>query len=55
MHNKGGGVAILCNEAFQCRKMSYGTFNSFEYVALQSRSSCLDYKPISNLTFFQDQ
>lgn len=30
-----GGVAILYNEIFQCRKMSFGNFNSFEYVAAQ--------------------
>ena len=37
---KGGGVAILFNDSLQCKKISYGKFNSFEYVALQSKSSC---------------
>ncbi|KAI4800683.1 hypothetical protein KUCAC02_009526 [Chaenocephalus aceratus] len=39
MHKKGGGVAILFNDSIQCRKTSYGNFDSFEYVALQLKCS----------------
>lgn len=39
VHKRGGGVAILFNDSLQCKKMSYGNFASFEYVALQLNSS----------------
>ena len=39
VNKKGGGVAILFNDSFQCTQISYGNFASFEYVALQLRSS----------------
>lgn len=38
IHRKGGGVAILYKETLQCKKMSCGIFNSFEYVAAQLSS-----------------
>ena len=37
---KGGGVATLFKDVYQCKQLSYGKFESFEYVALQLRSSC---------------
>lgn len=40
VHEKGGGVAILFNDSFHCRQMSYGKFASFEHVALKLNSSC---------------
>ena len=39
VHKKGGGVAILFNDSLQCKQMSYGNLDSFEYVALQLNSS----------------
>uniref|UniRef100_A0A3B3DTS3 Reverse transcriptase domain-containing protein n=3 Tax=Oryzias melastigma TaxID=30732 RepID=A0A3B3DTS3_ORYME len=36
---KGGGVAVLFNEMFQCKKLSFGNFPCFEYVALQLKAS----------------
>lgn len=39
VHKKGGGVAILYNDSLQCKQISYGTFASLEYVALQLNSS----------------
>lgn len=39
MDKKGGGVTILFNATFQCRKILFGDFSSFEYVAVQSRAS----------------
>ena len=40
LHMKGGEVAVLFNDSLQCKKISYGKFESFEYVALQLKSSC---------------
>lgn len=34
VHKKGGGVAILFYDSFQCKKLFYGNVASFEYVAL---------------------
>ncbi len=34
--NQGGGIAILFNNSFQCRQMSYGRFASFKYMLLLS-------------------
>lgn len=31
---KGGGVANLINNVYQCKQLSYGKFDSFRYVAL---------------------
>ena len=35
LHKKGGGVATLFRDCFQCKQMHFGNFDSFEYVALQ--------------------
>lgn len=35
---RGGGVAVLFNESFQCKQLSPGSFQSFEYVALQLKA-----------------
>lgn len=35
-----GAVAMLYNNAFQCKQLSEGKFNSFDHVALQVRFSC---------------
>ena len=37
--NETGGVSILFNELLKCNHMFHGSFNSFEYVALQLNSS----------------
>ena len=31
---KGGGIATLFKDVYQCKQLSYGNFESFEYVAL---------------------
>lgn len=35
---KGRGVATLFNNVYQCKRLSCGKFDSFEYVALQLSS-----------------
>ncbi|XP_029902284.1 uncharacterized protein LOC115355565 [Myripristis murdjan] len=40
IHKRGGGVATLFKDSFQCRQMFYGQFDSFEYVATQLKSPC---------------
>lgn len=39
VNKRGGGVAILFNDSLQCKQASFGSFDSFEYVALQLKSS----------------
>ena len=36
---RGGGVAVLFNESFQCKQLSPGSFQSFEYIAIQLKAS----------------
>ena len=31
---KGGGVAALFDDSFQCKHLSFGDFTSFEYLSL---------------------
>lgn len=40
IHKRGGGVATLFKDSFQCKQMFYGQFDSFEYVATQLKSPC---------------
>ena len=59
MHKKGGGVSILFNELLKCKQMFYGSFTSFEYVALQVNSSSRAiflniYRPPKYCTYFFD-
>ena len=59
MHKKGGGVSILFNELLKCKQMFYGSFTSFEYVALQVNSSSQAiflklYRPPKYCTYFFD-
>ncbi|XP_076578637.1 LOW QUALITY PROTEIN: uncharacterized protein LOC143315073 [Chaetodon auriga] len=60
MHKRGGGVAILFNDSIQFSRVSYGEFESFEYVAIQSKSPCrlvfiTIYKPPKYNTKFSDE
>ena len=59
MHKKGGGVSILFNELLKCKQMFYGSFTSFEYVALQVNSSSQAiflniYRPPKHCTYLFD-
>ncbi|XP_072247605.1 uncharacterized protein [Leuresthes tenuis] len=38
-NRRGGGVAVLFNESFQCKQLSPGSFQSFEYMAIQLKAS----------------
>lgn len=55
VNKKGGGVAILFNENFQCRRMSYGNFRSFENAAVQLRGPChtISLTPKTQCTVFR--
>ena len=36
---RGGGVALIYSDLFQCKRMSFGDFLSFEYLAVVMKSS----------------
>jgi len=59
INKRGGGVAILYKGSLQCTQLSYGSFASFEYVALLLKSSPRTiflniYKPPSYCAVFYD-
>ena len=59
VHKRGGGVAILFKNSFICTQLSVGNFASFEYVALQLRSTnraiCINiYRPPKYCAAFFD-
>ena len=35
---RGGGVAVLFNESFQCKQLSPGSFQSFSYMAIKLKA-----------------
>ena len=39
VNRRGGGVAVLLKNSFQFRRLSFSNFSSFEYLALQLKSS----------------
>ena len=39
VNRRGGGVAVLFKNSFQFKKLSFSNFSTFEYVALQLKSS----------------
>lgn len=59
-HKKGGGVASLIRDSFQCTNMSCGQFDSFEYIVIQLKSPCRAalvtiYRPPKYNTMFFDE